>query len=147
MREKLHGNEYWVTMVYVDSYDEGVLKGRFSNPYLEAPEEFSSLADFLTKVECMLDTMHLPQSYAAPRTFRDAPVQLQSAPQPRIIAGKKATFALSVRFRQHSSWQGYVTWLDKGQKQNFRSVLELIFLVDSALREQAPLQMETISLA
>ena len=43
MREKLHGNEYWVTMVYVDSYDEGVLKGRFSNPYLEAPEEFSSL--------------------------------------------------------------------------------------------------------
>ena len=135
MREKLHGNEYWVTMVYVDSYDEGVLKGRFSNPYLEAPEEFSSLADFLT------------QSYAAPRTFRDAPVQLQSAPQPRVIAGKKATFALSVRFRQHSSWQGYVTWLDKGQKQNFRSVLELIFLVDSALREQAPLQMETISLA
>ena len=81
------------------------------------------------------------------RTFRDAPVQLQSAPQPRVIAGKKATFALSVRFRQHSSWQGYVTWLDKGQKQNFRSVLELIFLVDSALREQAPLQMETISLA
>ena len=133
MRERVHGNEYWVTLVYVDSYQDGVFKGRFSNPYLENPEQFTSLSDFLVKFECLLDAMRLPQSFAEPRTFRNAPMTIQNDPQVRLLAGRKATFALSVRFRQHNSWQGYVTWLDKGQRQNFRSVLELILLLDSAL--------------
>lgn len=147
MRDRIHGNEYWVTLVYVDSYQDGVLKGRFSNPYLEMPEEFSSLSDFLVKIECMLDTMRLPQSYAEPRTFRETSVSIQNDPQVRLLPGRKATFALSVRFRQHNSWQGHITWLDKNQRQNFRSALELIFLLDSALRENAAPNTESISLS
>ena len=147
MREKIRGNEYWVTLVYVDSYQNGELKGRFSNPYLEMPELFTSLSDFLVKIECLLDTMRLPQSFAEPRTFRNTSVTIQNDPQVRLLSGRKATFALSVRFRQHNSWQGYVTWLDKGQRQNFRSALELVFLLDSALREDAIPTEERITLA
>ena len=147
MRDRIHGNEYWVTLVYVDSYENGELKGRFSNPYLEMPEQFTSLSDFLVKIECLLDTMRLPQSYAEPRTFKDMAVSIQNGSQVRLMPGRKATFALSVRFRQHNSWQGYVTWLDKNQRQNFRSALELVFLLDSALREDAVPSGETISLS
>ena len=34
---------------------------------------------------------------------------------------------------QDASWQGSVTWLEQGQEESFRSVLELILLLDSAL--------------
>jgi len=44
-----------------------------------------------------------------------------------------ATFRLRVIFRQHTSWQGTLLWQDERQEESFRSVLELIHLIDSAL--------------
>lgn len=49
--------------------------------------------------------------------------------------GKDATFIIRVSHRQHSSWQGEVTWIDKKKKEYFRSALELIRLIDGALND------------
>lgn len=49
----------------------------------------------------------------------------------------KATFIVRIHFRQNSTWQGSVTWADNKRTQNFRSALELVRLMDSALRDQA----------
>ena len=46
---------------------------------------------------------------------------------------KKATFVVEIMYQQHTTWQGLVTWIDKGKKQFFRSTLELMRLIDSAL--------------
>lgn len=46
--------------------------------------------------------------------------------------GERATFIVNVLYRQHASWQGQITWVDKNKKENFRSILELIKLIDSA---------------
>ena len=46
-----------------------------------------------------------------------------------------ATFAVRVLFRQNASWQGEVTWLEGKREESFRSVLELILLMDGALQE------------
>ena len=51
----------------------------------------------------------------------------------RQMTGKLATFALRILFRQNASWQGSVTWLEGGQEQSFRSVLELVMLFSNAL--------------
>lgn len=45
----------------------------------------------------------------------------------------KATFLVRVSFCQNNTWQGNVTWLDNRQSQNFRSMMELLYLMDSAL--------------
>ena len=37
--------------------------------------------------------------------------------------------------RQHTSWQGVITWMEERMEQSFRSVMELILLMDSALRQ------------
>ena len=134
MHTKHQDNEYWITMVCIDSYEDGVLRGQFFNPYLEAPQQFHSLSEFLIMMECTLDSMQLPQAYAASRSFGPSPVYLPGKPARDFHHGKKATFSLSVRFRQHNSWQGTITWLEGGKKQSFRSVLELIVLMDSAMR-------------
>ena len=41
---------------------------------------------------------------------------------------------MRILFRQNASWQGELLWMEKNARQSFRSVLELITLMDSALR-------------
>ncbi|MBQ3122632.1 MAG: hypothetical protein IJC14_00585 [Firmicutes bacterium] len=51
----------------------------------------------------------------------------------RKKSGKLATFNIKILFRQNASWQGLCGWLEGKQEQSFRSVLELFFLLHSAL--------------
>ena len=132
---KVWGEEYRTTFVCVDSYEHGVLKGRFYNPSTGNGQSFESLTDFLLKTEQMLDEMELPKSFTATRTFGVPPKSPTCAADPHREKGKLATFALRILFRQNSSWQGSVTWIDNKQKQSFRSVLELICLFDNALNQ------------
>ena len=47
--------------------------------------------------------------------------------------GHLGTFAIRVQHRQHSSWQGKVTYLEENRSVHFRSLLELIKIIDGAL--------------
>jgi hypothetical protein len=47
-----------------------------------------------------------------------------------------STFAVRVMFRQNASWQGSVTWVEGKREEQFRSVLELLLLVKSALDQE-----------
>lgn len=48
---------------------------------------------------------------------------------------KRGTFLMTVHNRENATWQGTLTWVDKNEKQQFRSALELIKLIESALDE------------
>ncbi|MBT9776905.1 hypothetical protein GPL15_10350 [Clostridium sp. MCC353] len=48
--------------------------------------------------------------------------------------GKKATFVIRILFQQNGTWQGRICWKDTSQIMNFRSFLELIKLIDTALQ-------------
>ncbi len=45
-----------------------------------------------------------------------------------------ATFVVHVSSVENNTWQGQVTWADTGEKANFRSVLELMNLMDKAVK-------------
>ena len=49
---------------------------------------------------------------------------------------KTETFILNIYNRQNATWQGSVTWVEKKEKQQFRSALELLKLIESALDEE-----------
>jgi hypothetical protein len=49
--------------------------------------------------------------------------------------GTQGTFVIRILNRQNATWQGMVTRLDKKEEQPFRSLLELIKLIDSAFDE------------
>lgn len=128
------GNEYRTTVVCVDSYENKTFVGRFYNPYRDGVG-FDSLTQFLLRMDDMLNEMRLPQSFTAVRAFHPAAAEPDSPPQEQPKEGKLATFAIRILFRQNASWQGSVTWLEGKREETFRSVLELIFLMDSALEE------------
>ncbi|MCI8764346.1 MAG: hypothetical protein HFG58_07205 [Lachnospiraceae bacterium] len=56
--------------------------------------------------------------------------------------GDIGTFLVHVKYRQNSTWQGEVMWAEKRKRQYFRSALELIKLMDSALDEAEEAQSE-----
>ena len=123
------------TLVCLDSYHNGVPEGRIYDPQLGV-ETFKSMSQFLIKMEALLDENQMPQSYTAKRTFPTItePMDFDALPvHPR--KGARATFEVQVLFRQHTSWQGVITWMEEQMEQSFRSVLELIILMDSALRD------------
>ena len=121
--------------VCIDSYEDGVMKGRVRNAYQEM-ESFESLVQFLMIVERILEEQQMPQSYTTLRKFSDLiPMEEGSGISGHIRKGARATFELQVLFRQHSSWQGILVWKERKAEQSFRSVLELVILLDSALRD------------
>ncbi len=54
----------------------------------------------------------------------------------------KATFILHLQFRQNSSWQGTIQWVEKKQTLNFRSALELINIIDSTSQQGYEIEMD-----
>lgn len=49
---------------------------------------------------------------------------------------RKQTFILEVCDTQYGSWQGKLDWVQKQKSQTYRSALELLGLIESALREE-----------
>ena len=47
--------------------------------------------------------------------------------------GDLGTFIIRVQHRQNSSWQGRITWMDKDKTVYFRSMWEMLKLIDSAV--------------
>ena len=121
-------------MVYIDSYENGVPVGHFGNPDQQEYSSFCSFTQLLLKLEKSLDMENMPQAFENVRSFfpmADAWSGEEGHVERR--KGKKATFVLHVLFRRNASWQGTLLWLNERKTQNFRSVLELIVLMNSAL--------------
>ena len=137
LEQEVREESYQLTMVCVDRYEQNVMQGRLYNSSHKGEICFFSLMEFLRKMESMLDKMQYPQSYVAMRAFGEegAPLECVAA-QGEKREGVCATFAVRVLFRQNASWQGRVAWLEGGKEENFRSALELIFLMDSALKRE-----------
>ena len=127
------GAGYRTTTLCIDAYENGVPNGRIYNPYFTGGKTFRGVTQFLLEMEQLLDTMDFPRAFTATRTFVPAAGCGTAPPKKGIYTGGKATFALRILFRQNASWQGSVTWLEQQQEQSFRSVLELLLLIDNAL--------------
>ena len=126
--------------------ESGVLEGRLHSQYLEEPYIFTDLVHMIHKMEEIFDENGFPQAFLSPRSFHD---KKNKAQKPDVLEGRdimatkpgndtespKCTFEITVGFRQNATWQGHILWIDKNLKQNFRSVLEMLKLMDEALSE------------
>ncbi len=49
---------------------------------------------------------------------------------------KKVNFFITIRDTQNNTWQGSIEWLENKEKKEFRSALEMIKLMDSAIDKE-----------
>ena len=47
------------------------------------------------------------------------------------------SFVVTVRSQENHTWQGTVSWVEGKKQENFRSVLELLKLIDSAVETES----------
>lgn len=121
-------------LICADSHKKGVLSGRLFFPGRKA-EAFSCLTQCLLRIDSLLNEDGQLQSFTEPRTFREPRLpEYLPAPEADLPQGALATFHLQVLYRRNSSWQGKLAWTEQEQAQSFRSVLELITLIESSVQ-------------
>ena len=128
--------------VCVDRVTNGCPCGRFYNKYKVGGARFGNVYELLKELENTCDLSNYPQSSTQERTFgikrgtmkeKKKAEQMVNANEILEKSGELATFVIHVKYRQNSTWQGDIFWAEKQEKCNFRSALELLKLIDSAL--------------
>lgn len=136
------------SIIRVFSYQDKNLQGAFFNPYYGAEMIFGNLTRLLLLMEDMMDRMDIPQASIRSRRFGKGPKLAESATMtqqllPRPNQEAIATFEVKVLFRQGASWQGKLVWVEEDEERTFRSALELVKLLDSALPQPVPQKQNT----
>lgn len=128
-----------VVTLRITSYKEHCLKGILSGARVDGEFVFRSAIELLCRLERLMDQANLPQRSEESRVFW--PEAQHTEEEAGTAAGGKtpviACFQLSVIFRQNATWQGSLFWVDRGLEAHFRSVLELLNLMNSALSAEA----------
>ncbi len=51
----------------------------------------------------------------------------------KTVNNIQQSFIIEVKSRENHTWQGTVSWVEGKKKENFRSALEMLKLIDSTL--------------
>ena len=46
------------------------------------------------------------------------------------------TFIVQIAYQQNDTWQGTLKWMNQGKEAHFRSTLELIHMIDTAIKAE-----------
>jgi len=136
----------------VERYTGFDLEGEFYHGYSTEPVVFKTAGELLTRLENLFDLLNFPYAAMNPRGFSEEKSKVRTVERPysynwkkeekkRVMSdkdilskhGDEGTFIVRVQQRQNSSWQGRITWVDKDKTVYFRSVWEMMKLIDSAL--------------
>lgn len=125
-----------ILTISVTSYQDYCLKGFITTNQEEGALAFASTIDLLLLADDLMDAVNTPQRSEEQRSFA-AIGGFVPAHKGRAEELPKepplATFQMNIMFRQNATWQGSLMWVETGQEARFRSVLELIRLLHSAL--------------
>lgn len=127
------------------------LEGEFRHLYVAESETFNSVAEFIYKLELMLEQINVPEATTRCRKGwgdsarfkygddRNAPAkQWEFLVEPSMATMRRPGqfFLLHIRYRCNSSWQGEIRWLRKNCTMMFRSVLELVMVLQNTVNQQ-----------
>lgn len=130
--------------VCIDKVENGDYIGKFWHQYGDKPESFRNMTELLRNMEALYDEWDFPQKSTMLRSFNNKREEAglrqgrrdveYSAGRIENKHGEKGTFVIHVKYRQNATWQGEVLWLEGNLKISFRSVLELLKLIDSIFK-------------
>ena len=126
----------------IHAVHNGQLCGELYHSYSPAPQHFSSVDQMTRQMEQLYDWLNFPHKGTDSRSFVSVKPQYQRVQErERIMSdesllsrhGDIGTFIVRVQHRQNSSWQGRITWMEQNKTLSFRSVWELMKLIESAV--------------
>ena len=129
--------------VCVDESQASEISGRLYHGYSQEPPSFENVVQLIRYMADFYDSIRFPESSVILRKFTSEKRAMEELHEKCVeyqqLMGQNgicATFHIFVKYRQNATWQGSVTWVEKKEKQQFRSALELLKLIESALDEE-----------
>lgn len=132
------------TYIFIRNYQEpdgsGAV-GSFRHLYMDEWQPYTSISNLIFQLELFLEQINIPQastlcrkSWEREKSRPDAkvPVPILKNPVRTQNLPGKASYLIYIRYRQNSSWQGEIRWLAQNKTMFFRSVLELIMLLENS---------------
>jgi hypothetical protein len=125
----------------VDSRDREMIEGRLYHGYEKEGIRFQSYEKVIRTSEELFNALGFPYAGNGDRDIYGRVHDYQKKELVRIMKdeellekrGDIGTFVVRVQHRQHSSWQGRVTYLEEDKTVYFRSALELVKIIDGTL--------------
>lgn len=127
------------TWIKIYSYKNKNMQGTIYNPFFEKEIVFENVMQLIFMLERISDSIFFPQKTMELRHFSEntSPADKTSftftTTSDFTDQTPVATFELEIMFRQNASWQGNIVITDQNLSSTFRSVLELLTLMDSIL--------------
>lgn len=137
---KINMSEAFKTsIIAVDKYNSKEFSAKLYNPFYRQSIEITSLQHLIKRLDILMDEIGCPMSGMEKRSF----VKHRKVSKKAMFIGDKsqtpkgeiATFAMRIQYRNNASWQGSLRWIEGDAEEYFRSVLELFWLIDSALKD------------
>ena len=146
--------------------EHDTFRGRIYHKYSKEAIPVSSFWELVREMENLFNDIQFPRAGIRDRSFTKEPPtgkgQIQSkgnAQQaPGIIRkereivmsdkdllkmhGDYGTFIIRVQQRQGGTWQGRITWADQNKTVRFRSILEMIKLIEDGILAEHPELLE-----
>lgn len=128
----------------VDDKDIRGIQGRVYHAYSEEAIPIACFEEVIRIAENLFNDLGYPQMTTSDRDFwgnsysyrkKEEMVKVMDDKTLLEQQGDLGTFIIRVQHRQHSSWQGKVTWIEENETVNFRSALELMKMIDHVLEE------------
>jgi hypothetical protein len=127
----------------VDDRSGADLGGRLYHKYSREPMVFTDTAAMIRGMERLFDRLNFPRastnirSFAGPDThsIRNTKEMEKVMSDHELLGqhGYQETFIVRVQHRQNSTWQGRITWMEEDKTVKFRSVWEMIKLMENAM--------------
>ncbi len=128
----------------INSIQKDRVCGSLYHFYQRESIPFTDLGQALSIMEKLFDSLHFPRPANSDRMFsnrqtdpnRGGNTQMEKTVTDQELSGHRGdlgTFIIRVQHRENSSWQGRVTWLEEDRTLNFRSIWELVKLVENAI--------------
>ena len=130
-----------VLNICIDENEHGEIRGRMFHCFSEEPVIFANVVELIKKAEDFFDDISFPQAATQSRSFRGKAEIKQPKRMEKVVEqaeiveyrGALASFITIVKFRQNSTWQGELLWIERGEKAFFNNSLDFVKLVDQAL--------------
>ena len=131
-----------VLNICIDNNDGEEVSGRLYHCYSVEPVIFENIVEMIQAAERLFDEISFPQASTKTRSFQKTndiyvkkTEKLMEQSAMLNYQGEKATFIVSVRFRQRSTWQGEFFSIKTMEKETFGSMVDFIKKIDKAMQE------------
>lgn len=146
--------------------EHDTFRGRLYHKYSKEAIQVSSFWELVREMENLFNEIQFPRAGTRDRSFTKDPPPGETHQQlkgttpkafrndnreRKIVMSDKellnmhgdyGTFIIRVQQRQGGTWQGRITWADRNKTVHFRSVLEMIKLIEDGMLAEHPELLE-----